>query len=136
MSAIRSGGTRPERVLGDLLRQTFPRRKIVERPAHLPGKPDYYLPGLRLAIFADGCFWHGCPKHGRTPGDNAAYWGPKLERNRKRDREATRSLRELGICSVRIWEHDLKGQALAAERKLRRRVGSLASSRAWLSRRT
>lgn len=124
MSAIRSGGTKPERVLGELLRQTYPRRKIVERPTHLPGKPDYFLPGLRLAVFADGCFWHGCPVHGRQPDDNAAYWGPKLARNKARDRQATSELRRIGVGSVRIWEHDLKGDAAAARRKLRRRAAS------------
>jgi DNA mismatch endonuclease (patch repair protein) len=125
MSAIRSAGTKPERILGEILRETFPRRKIVERPVHLPGKPDYYLPGLRLAIFADGCFWHGCPAHGRTPGDNAHYWGPKLARNRQRDRLAVRTLRASGIVAVRIWEHDLKGSGAAARRKLRRRAAAL-----------
>lgn len=130
MSAIRSGGTKPERVLGDLLRATFPRRKIVERPRELPGKPDYYLPGLRLAVFADGCFWHGCPIHGRTPGDNPGYWGPKLERNKKRDRDATKHLRQLGIHTVRIWEHDLKKGAAGAQRKLSRRSALLANGRA------
>lgn len=127
MSAIRSGGTRPERMLGELLRETFPRRKIVERSADLPGKPDFYLPGLRLAIFADGCFWHGCPAHGRTPGDNATYWGPKLARNKQRDRDATRRLRQSGIAAVRVWEHDLKGDGAAARRRLRRAATMLLS---------
>ena len=68
MAAIRSAGTSPERRLRAALRTMFPRRRIVERPDDLPGRPDFYLPGLKLAIFADGCFWHRCPTHGRVPG--------------------------------------------------------------------
>jgi DNA mismatch endonuclease (patch repair protein) len=118
MAAIRSSGTTPERILFQVLRTVFPRRKIVERPAELPGKPDYYLPGLRLAVFADGCFWHGCPKHGRTPGDNADYWEPKLARNKARDRRAVRQLRNENVTAIRIWEHDLKGPLEKVERRL------------------
>lgn len=120
MAAIRSSGTSPELVLRGLLRGTFPRRRIAERRPDLPGKPDFYLPGLRLAVFADGCFWHGCPKHGRVPEDNRGYWGPKLIRNREKDRRANRELRKRGVCVVRIWEHELGGDTAGAFRKLRR----------------
>lgn len=108
MAAIRSSGTSPEERLGASLRLRFPRRKIIERPRDLPGKPDFYVPGLRLAIFADGCFWHGCPVHGRMPEDNRDYWEPKLARNKARDREAVRALRRSGIRPVRLWEHELR----------------------------
>ena len=108
MAAIRSSGTSPERRLGIALKALFPRRRIVERTPELPGRPDFYLPGLRLAIFADGCFWHCCPEHGRVPGDNRDYWEKKLDRNAARDREAARALRRLGIRPVRLWEHELR----------------------------
>ncbi|MGH7776288.1 MAG: very short patch repair endonuclease [Candidatus Dormibacterales bacterium] len=88
MAAIRSSGTSPEARLLAAVKLAVPRRKIGERLPELPGKPDFYLAGLRPAIFADGCFWHGCPDHGRTPDDNRSYWEPKLARNRVRDREA------------------------------------------------
>lgn len=121
MSAIRSQGTKPERVLAQALRTRFPRRWIIQRPARLPGRPDFYLPGLRLAIFADGCFWHGCPEHGRAPGDNATYWAPKLARNVARAREVTKILKEAGITPVRFWEHDLKPKTIhSAMRRLLR----------------
>lgn len=107
MAAIRSSGTAPERRLGEALRRLFPRRRLVEH-APLPGRPDYYLPGLRLAIFADGCFWHGCPEHGRTPEDNRDYWEPKLARNAERDRNAVRELRRLGVRPLRFWDHELR----------------------------
>ena len=118
MSAIKSKGTSPEAKLAALIKELLPRRKIVSQPP-LPGKPDYYLPGLRLALFSDGCFWHGCPTHGRIPDDNREYWKPKLARNRERDLRALRELRGVGIYPVRVWEHDLKGDMLAARRRLR-----------------
>lgn len=122
MAAIRSNGTSPERRLGELLKSLFPRRKIVERPMELPGRPDYYLPGLKLAVFADGCFWHGCPKHGHVPEDNRTYWEPKLLRNHARDRAATRELRRQGIRALRVWEHDLRKENGAVRRRLLRAV--------------
>jgi DNA mismatch endonuclease (patch repair protein) len=114
MAAIRSAGTSPERRLRAALRTMFPRRCIVERPDDLPGRPDFYLPGLKLAIFANGCFWHRCPTNGRVPGDNPDYWEPKLARNVARDRAAVRALRARGIRTLRIWEHDLRLKSLAA----------------------
>lgn len=112
MAAIRSRGTSPELRLATALRTLFPRRRILEHTRDLPGKPDFYLPGLRLAIFVDGCFWHGCPTHGRTPEDNRGYWEPKLLRNVARDREAVIALRRLGIRPVRLWEHELRWKTI------------------------
>ena len=60
-----------------------------------------------------------CPTHGRTPGDNRKYWGPKLRRNRERDREAVRLLHAQGLRTVRIWEHELRGSMSGARLKLR-----------------
>src|SRR5438034_11613724 len=102
MAAIRSSGTAPERKVAELLKEVFPRRKVIERP-DLPGRPDFYLPGFRIAVMVDGCFWHGCPRHGRVPDDNRTYWEPKLARNRMRDKTADRELRRLGIRPLRIW---------------------------------
>lgn len=120
MSRIRSSGTRPERLGRRLLESLFPGEEIAERPPDLPGKPDYYLPGFRLAVFIDGCFFHGCLKHLRMPEENRAYWERKIRRNRERDRRINRRLREMGILPVRIWEHELRGSMAAAKRKLRR----------------
>lgn len=120
MAAIRSKATQPESLLIQLLRDLFPRRRQVLH-AELPGKPDVYLPGLKLAAFVDGCFWHGCPKHGRIPEDNSDYWGSKLARNKARDRRVTAELRQMGLVTVRLWEHDLK-DPVVARRKVRRAV--------------
>jgi DNA mismatch endonuclease (patch repair protein) len=112
MTAIRSSGTKPELTLGAALRQLFPRRLILVQP-QLPGRPDYYLPGLRLAVFADGCFWHACPEHGRLPHDNRDYWAAKLARNAERDRIVIRELRAMGIRPLRFWDHELRVKSIA-----------------------
>jgi len=122
MSRIRSTGTAPERKLGELLRLMFPDEELVEHPKDLPGKPDWWLPGLRLALFSDGCFFHKCPRHFIMPENNRAYWEPKLARNRVRDRQANAALKAQDIRPVRIWEHDLRKDLTNARRKIRRVV--------------
>jgi len=73
----------------------------------LPGKPDFAFPKLKLAVFVDGCFWHGCRQHGSMPKSNAEYWLAKVARNKRRDREVGRLLRDKGWEVLRIWEHEL-----------------------------
>jgi len=73
----------------------------------LLGKPDFAFPKIKLAIFVDGCFWHGCPKHFNQPLNNADFWLKKLSSNRARDRLVNRMLRRKGWRVVRVWEHDL-----------------------------
>ncbi len=70
-------------------------------------RPDFVFSKLRLAVFVDGCFWHACPKHCRTPTGNRAYWRAKLTRNQTRDRLVTRTLHKAGWRVLRIWEHGL-----------------------------
>jgi len=77
------------------------------RNSQLPGKPDIIFPQRRLAVFVDGCFWHGCPKHATKPKTNAAFWAAKLAGNKARDRRVNRELRARGWKVVRIWEHEL-----------------------------
>ena len=78
--------------------------------ADLPGKPDIYFPHLKLAIFVDGCFWHGCKRCGHIPKTNSLFWATKIERNKFRDRKNTRLLRRQGIRVIRVWEHTLKNK--------------------------
>ena len=78
------------------------------RQAAVFGKPDFVFPKLRVAVFVDGCFWHGCPIHATQPKQNAAFWFTKIERNKARDRLVTRTLRAQGWRVMRIWEHELK----------------------------
>ena len=77
------------------------------RHQRLPGCPDFAFRHQRVVLFVDGCFWHGCPKHGRKPSSNQSYWLPKLERTRMRDKATNRKLRKLGWQVVRFWAHSL-----------------------------
>lgn len=76
-------------------------------PADVLGCPDFVFREEKVAIFVDGCFWHGCKRHLRMPASNAAYWQAKIERNRKRDRQVSRALRQQGWRVIRVWEHTL-----------------------------
>jgi DNA mismatch endonuclease (patch repair protein) len=67
---------------------------------------DVAFTRARLAVFIDGCFWHGCPQHGTSPKANADWWSDKLTGNRERDLSTTRHLAELGWTVIRIWEHE------------------------------
>ena len=67
---------------------------------------DIVFPSPKVAVFVDGCFWHGCPKHATFPKSNKGYWLPKLAENKERDKRQTRRLREVGWKVIRVWEHD------------------------------
>jgi DNA mismatch endonuclease (patch repair protein) len=67
---------------------------------------DIVFPSKRVAVFVDGCFWHGCPKHARVPRANPAYWDAKLARNVERDARNTGLLRGAGWTVLRYWEHE------------------------------
>lgn len=82
-------------------------------------RPDVVFTRAKVAVFVDGCFWHGCPQHGRVPKSNQAYWVPKLERNQERDALVDRELASHGWEVVRIWEHE---DPLAAAAALRSRL--------------
>jgi DNA mismatch endonuclease (patch repair protein) len=74
----------------------------------LPGRPDFVFPKERVAVFVDGCFWHGCPVHYVAPRTAIGFWRKKVEGNRARDRRNSGELRRRGWRVLRIWEHDLK----------------------------
>ena len=80
----------------------------------LLGRPDFAFPVQKLAIFIDGCFWHGCPRHFQSPVSNAAFWRTKIARNRQRDRDVARRLRAKGWKVIRIWEHELRAKQARA----------------------
>jgi len=106
MSRIRGRGNKDtELVLAKLLRShgiTGWRRHYA-----VTGKPDFVFPKKKLAIFVDGCFWHGCKRHFRMPTSNLEYWKTKFAANRKRDRKVGKTLRGKGWIVLRFWEHDL-----------------------------
>jgi DNA mismatch endonuclease (patch repair protein) len=88
--------------LGYRFRVDFP----IPVPGRRPVRPDIAFTRMRVAIFLDGCFWHGCPEHWSAPKSNVEYWIAKIERNRERDRQADFLLVEAGWLVVRIWEHE------------------------------
>lgn len=107
MASIRSKGNKTtEGFFLSILR----RGKISGWRRHLglPGRPDFAFRAERLAIFLDGCFWHGCPRCYRLPQDNRSYWRQKVLGNRRRDRRHSRELRSLGWRVLRVWEHTLE----------------------------
>ena len=69
-------------------------------------KVDIVFVSARIAVFVDGCFWHGCPEHATYPKSNSEYWLPKLEANKERDARQTAELQRKGWKVIRVWEHD------------------------------
>ena len=67
---------------------------------------DFAFIGLRVAVFVDGCFWHGCPAHGTWPKQNAEFWRAKIEANRARDNDTDERLRAEGWKVIRVWAHE------------------------------
>lgn len=72
------------------------------------GHPDFVFPGLKIAVFVDGCFWHGHDCRNTRPSDNAEYWAKKRARNIKHDKEITALFERRGWQVIRIWECELK----------------------------
>lgn len=106
MSRIRGRGNKDTEVA---LAKLFRANGIIGWRRHYPilGKPDFAFPKLKVAVFVDGCFWHGCPKHATRPKGNSAFWSAKLDANKARDRKVNRELRAKGWRVLRIWEHEL-----------------------------
>jgi DNA mismatch endonuclease (patch repair protein) len=97
-------------------------RKIRKAPP-FSVKPNFVFPKLKLAVFVDGCFWHGCPIHATWPKQNGAFWRAKILGNKTRDRRVDRTLRKAGWRVLRVWEHELVRRNEA--RLLRRLAGVL-----------
>lgn len=114
MSRIRSTGnlTTEKRLRAYLVRARLSGWHI--HGSELVGRPDFIFPREKVAVFVDGCFWHGCPRCGHAPKSNRKYWTPKLMRNRKRDRRVSRELRSLGWLVLRFWEHEIRSSAADA----------------------
>jgi DNA mismatch endonuclease, patch repair protein len=83
------------------------------------GKPDFIFPKQRIALFVDGCFWHGCPRHSNMPRTNRAFWVKKLRGNKRRDKFVTRELKKMQWKVVRVWEHELKNPATVVRKLMR-----------------
>jgi DNA mismatch endonuclease (patch repair protein) len=120
MSRIRGRGNRStERRMAAMLRA----RRISGWQMHrtdVAGKPDFYFPGLQIALFIDGCFWHACPRCSQIPRQNVAFWSAKLTANAKRDARTRRELNRAGISVIRLWEHDLEKLTVRCRSVLKR----------------
>lgn len=107
MRSNKGRDTRPELAIRRRVHAAGLRYRVSARP--LPGfrrTADLVFTRLRVAVFVDGCFWHGCPEHHTVAATNAAYWAEKVRANRARDRETTERLLDEGWRVVRIWEHE------------------------------
>lgn len=128
MAAIRGKGNKDTEIRMITL---FRSERITgwRRGVPLVGKPDFVFRRERVAVFVDGCFWHGCPRHGRIPDSRREYWLPKLSRNKARDRLVTRTLRQQGWAVIRVWECELakakRGPGVA--RRVRRALARVAA---------
>jgi DNA mismatch endonuclease (patch repair protein) len=116
MAAVRSTDTTPERSVRRALHHLGVRYRLgqVIPAGGRRVRPDLVFKGARVAVFVDGCFWHGCPDHCRRPGSNVDYWNAKIERNQARDARTAEALREAGWTVVRVWEHEPPGEAAMA----------------------
>lgn len=106
--------------------------EVLKKPRR---KADVAFPGLRIAIFVDGCFWHGCPQHATWPKQNAEFWRTKIEANRLRDADTNSRLRSIGWTVLRFWAHESPTEAaetvvkLITEVKLKRQAASAGSNK-------
>lgn len=113
MQAQRRKGTEPELAIRRATHRLGLRFFVHRRPVKgLRREADMVFPRQRVAVFVDGCFWHGCPRHGRVPyRTNAWYWPEKINSNRTRDVDTDIALAEAGWLSVRVWEHEDPNEA-------------------------
>lgn len=133
--------TRPELVLRRELHARGLRYRVDRSP--VPGvrwRADLVFGPSKVAVFVDGCFWHGCPRHGVVPKNNSEWWRAKLEANSARDRRVERELEAAGWQWIRVWEHEdpsaaaaLIAQAVEARRPVNRNVAGsgAAIERNW-----
>ena len=106
MARVRTAGTAPEQRLRTLLHSRGLRYRVNRQPsAAIRCRPDLVFGPARVAVFIDGCFWHGCPQHASWPKSNAEWWRQKIAKNQRRDAETSRRLTEEGWLVLRIWEH-------------------------------
>lgn len=109
MGRVRRRNTTPELRLRKALWSAGLRYRL-KTHIRLPGTPDIVFPGAKVAVFVDGCFWHGCPLHGSMPKTRPEFWARKIARNRERDAEVDTALKGSGWIVLRFWEHDIAGR--------------------------
>ncbi|MEV6245449.1 very short patch repair endonuclease [Streptomyces sp. NPDC051742] len=114
MQAIRSRDTKPEQAIRRLVHAQGLRYRVAAKP--LPGlrrTADMVFRPAKVAVFIDGCYWHGCPEHYVPPKTNPGYWSKKVEGNIIRDRDTDLKLTEAGWLVLRFWEHSAAEECAA-----------------------
>lgn len=115
MAKVRQTGTGAEIALRrELYRRGLRYRidfEVLKKPRRIA---DIVFPGQKIAVFVDGCFWHGCPEHATWPKQNAEFWRQKIEANRLRDADTNERLRGIGWTVLRFWAHESPAEAAEA----------------------
>jgi DNA mismatch endonuclease (patch repair protein) len=107
MEAVKSKDTKPEIQIRSILHRKGLRYRVDANPIKgLNRRADIIFRSARVAVFVDGCFWHGCPEHGTWPKANAEFWAAKIKRNKERDADTNRRLKEADWKVIRVWEHE------------------------------
>lgn len=115
MKANRRRDTKPELRIRSALHRSGLRFRVDTAPlAGVRRRADIVLTRVHVAVFIDGCFWHGCPEHFIPPKTNADYWRQKIQRNRDRDKDTDRILADEGWTVLRFWEHENPNEAANA----------------------
>ncbi|AYV27906.1 Very short patch repair protein [Streptomyces sp. ADI95-16] len=119
MSRQKSKDTRIELALRRALHAAGLRYRVHRRPVKgVRREADIVFGPARVAVFVDGCFWHGCPEHATWPRRNAEFWRGKIEGNQARDRDTDARLAESGWLAVRVWEHEAVDEAAVRVRRI------------------
>lgn len=129
MASVRSRGNRSTELV---LRMALARARVRGwklHPLGIVGIPDFWFPCRRLAVFVDGCFWHGCERCLRLPKDNRKYWRKKIAGNISRARRVNHTLRSQQVRVVRVWEHELR-QPFSRDAVVKRLIDALGRNRA------
>ncbi|WP_081285957.1 very short patch repair endonuclease [Mycobacterium colombiense] len=112
MQSNRGRDTKPELALRSAVHALGLRYRVSARPVEgLRRTADLVFTRVRVAVFLDGCFWHGCPQHHTVAVTNASFWSDKVSGNQARDRDTDRRLAEAGWVCIRVWEHEDPGEA-------------------------
>jgi DNA mismatch endonuclease, patch repair protein len=107
MKAGKPRDTAPEKALRSELHKSGLRYRVDVRPIEkLNRRADIVFRSAKVAVFVDGCFWHGCPKHGTQAKANAGFWKNKIKQNQIRDEDTNKRLKKAGWRVIRVWEHE------------------------------
>lgn len=117
MSKIKGKDTKPEVLFRKIL---FSEGLRYRKNYPIEGKPDIVFVSKKIAIFIDGCFWHGCKKHCRMPHSNKEYWLKKIKGNIQRDKKNSKILKIKGWRVLRIWEHEIQKKPENALNKVKK----------------